>query len=128
MKSNLKNAFNLLWIIFKGEEIHAPTDKPFSFIKNIAHNMLYSGCMTLRTCMNNKAMKKSRTISKDNLKPLLFLYKKKSQLLLPFSTKTLVFLPWKPKEKQTLLFNFSKKQTLLPSSNVLSLFYEKNKN
>ena len=36
----MRNAFNLLRIIFKGEEIHVPTNEPFSFIKNKSKHAL----------------------------------------------------------------------------------------
>ena len=62
--------------------------------------MLYNGCMTSKTCMNNKPMKNSRVVSKDDLKPLLFPYKK-SQLLFPFSTKEPWYsFPWSRKRNK----------------------------
>ena len=61
-----------------------------------------------KTCMNHKPMKNSRAVSKDDLKPFLFLYKK-SQLLLSFSTKEPWYsFPWSRKRTNTIVYPLQK--------------------
>ena len=96
-------------IIFKWEEIHVPTNEPFSFIKiNKSEHALQWMYDLKKTCMNHKPMKNSRAVSKDDLKPFLFLYKK-SQLLLSFSTKEPWYsFPWSRKRTNTIVYPLQK--------------------